>query len=46
MDSYTKRDFYKDNHKNNFLKQIKASKNIKPIKIKNLYMDSNNNIKQ
>ena len=46
VDSYTKRDFYKDNHKNNFLKQIKASKNIKPIKIKNLYMDSNNNIKQ
>ena len=46
MDSYTKRDFYKDNHKNNFLEQIKTSKNIKPIKIKNLYIDNYNNNKQ
>ena len=46
MDSYTKRDFSKDNHKNNFSEQIKKSKKIKPIKIKNIYTyidDKNNN---
>ena len=40
MDTYTKRDFSKDNHKNNFLEQIKTTKNIKPIKINKLYIDN------
>ena len=42
VDSFVKRKFLKDN-KDNILKQIKDLKNIKPIKIKRLFLNNNNN---